>query len=91
MLGFSFGATFYMHRFLWDDECLVQFLMFSTFLEWVFKTKFGLKGVIHYLDDFLFMGASSFGQCLQLLHCFETLAGELGVPFSPEKTEGPCQ
>ncbi|XP_067323909.1 uncharacterized protein [Anolis sagrei] len=91
LLGFQFQGLFYMDRAL-PMGCSVScaaFETFSTFLEWAVKTKAGLKGVVHYLDDFLFVGKGGSGDCGALLHAFQQLAYSLGVPLADEKTEGP--
>ncbi|XP_062828282.1 uncharacterized protein LOC134296685 isoform X1 [Anolis carolinensis] len=92
LLGFQFNGLYYMDRAL-PMGCSVScaaFESFSTFLEWALKSKSGLSGVVHYLDDFLFIGMSGSGECEFLLHSFQELADQLGVPLAPDKTEGPA-
>ncbi|XP_067322974.1 uncharacterized protein [Anolis sagrei] len=91
LLGFQFQGLFYCDRAL-PMGCAVScaaFETFSTFLEWAIKEKSGLRGVAHYLDDFLFVGRSGSGDCGALLCAFQQLAEYLGVPLAEEKTEGP--
>lgn len=52
--------------------------------------KTGLWKVVRYLDDFLFVGAASSGQCEALLKGFLSLCSELGMPLAHDKTEGPA-
>lgn len=56
--------------------------------QWVVQTA-GVHAVIHYLDDFLLVGAPASDECgqhlIQLSHIFE----QLGILIAPEKTEGP--
>ena len=57
-------------------------------LEWILCQK-GAKAVIHYLDDFLVLGAPDSGECQQYLSTTLQACQELGVPIAPKKTEGP--
>ncbi|XP_077155697.1 uncharacterized protein LOC143818192 [Ranitomeya variabilis] len=66
------------------------FELFSTFLDWVVRYETGSKSLIHYLDDFLFVGPRNSKLCSELLEKFKYISLEFGVPLSPEKTEGPC-
>ncbi|XP_067317701.1 uncharacterized protein [Anolis sagrei] len=91
LLGFQFEGFYYCDRAL-PMGCSVScaaFEKFSTFLEWALKVKAGVKGVVHYLDDFLFIGRAGRGECKVLLASFIELTTELGVPLAVEKTEGP--
>lgn len=45
--------------------------------------------VVHYLDDFLFMGPHGWPVCRETLLGFQRLAEMLGVPLVQDKTEGP--
>ena len=58
-------------------------------LEWVHRQK-GVRAMIHYLDDFLLLGAPGSGECQQYLSVTLQVCQELGVPVAPEKTEGPA-
>ena len=62
---------------------------FSTFIEWLVQ-KEAQKGLsMHYLDDYLFVGAQGSGDCKTLLEVFHKTCQHLGVPIAHEKTEGP--
>lgn len=65
------------------------FELFSSFLEWVVRYETSSRGVIHYLDDFLFVSSGDSPQCQFLLDTFKFFMGKFGVPLSMEKTEGP--
>lgn len=92
LLGFQFEGQFYY------DTCLAMgcssscgiFEKFSTALHWIMQHKFGVKHIVHVLDDFLFLGLSR-GLCQQYLNAWKFLCRDLGVPLSPEKTEDPSQ
>ncbi|XP_041346996.1 uncharacterized protein LOC121366736 [Gigantopelta aegis] len=45
--------------------------------------------MIHYLDDFLFVGSNNSNHCQQALYTFFNLCSRLGVPIAEDKTEGP--
>lgn len=65
----------------------VAFEAFSTFLEWALHRETGLDGLVHYLDDFLFIGTSGSGYCRVLLESFHAITEELSVPLAHMKTE----
>ncbi|XP_060111191.1 semaphorin-6A-like [Heteronotia binoei] len=92
LLGFKFEGKFYTDRAL-PMGCSVScaaFERFSSFLEWLLKDRSGRGKIVHYLDDFLFVGAARSGCCAKLLELFMKLADELGVPLAHEKTESPA-
>ena len=68
--------------------CALYFEAFSTSLEWLAKHFLGASGVLHILDDFLFI-AESESKCRSDLSQFLTLCDYLGVPIAHGKTEGP--
>ncbi|KAM3921505.1 uncharacterized protein RB166_010897 [Leptodactylus fuscus] len=63
------------------------FEMFSTFLEWIVRQ---VESVLHYLDDFLFVGPPGTWVCSVLLQEMVRVCRLFGVPLAPEKTEGPA-
>ena len=92
LLGFKFGGQFYFDKCL-PMGCSIScslFEKFSTFLEFQVKVITHSGFVTHYLDDFLFVGASR-QACKDLLEVFEGTCKALGVPLAQEKTEGPVQ
>ena len=44
---------------------------------------------LHYLDDFLFIGAPETGECKQALERALTTCDTLGIPVAKHKVEGP--
>lgn len=69
-LGFYFQGRYYF------DKCLPMgcslsckyFKLFSTFIEWVVSFQTGLWNLLHYLDDFLFIGKAGATDCIFLLN-----------------------
>ena len=57
-------------------------------LEWVLVHR-GIRGVIHYLDDFLLLGSPGSGECARSLALTRATCWELGVPLAEDKIEGP--
>ena len=55
---------------------------FSTFLNWVVKTRSGSNDIEHFLDDFFFAGPSLSGVCKSLMVQFLALFEELNVPIA---------
>ena len=59
-------------------------------LEWVLHNR-GACDMIHYLDDYLFIGTPGSGDCATTLQLAEKTCAELGVPLAMEKREGPAE
>ena len=57
-------------------------------LEWVLRQR-GVRAVVHYVDDFLLLGAPASPECQQALSTTLATCEELGMPIAPDKTEGP--
>ena len=57
-------------------------------LEWTLSHK-GVQWIIHYLDDFLMLGAPGTSQCSQALATTLATCDRLGCPIAPHKTVGP--
>ena len=57
-------------------------------LEWVLR-QLEVQAVMHYLDDFLFVGSPGTDECQRALAITLATCEELGVPIAPDKTEGP--
>lgn len=47
------------------------------------------SSVMHYLDGFLCIGPLNSLVSVALLHTLESIAQWFGIPFAPEKMEGP--
>ena len=70
-----------------SSSCAI-FEAFITALEWLAMHRFGASGVLHILDDFLFITASR-EKCQADLANFLNMCEYLGVPIAQEKTFGP--
>ena len=57
-------------------------------LAWILHSK-GVTHQLHYLDDFLLLGAPDSPQCADALAITYHTCAELGVPIAAHKTEGP--
>ncbi|XP_053558364.1 uncharacterized protein LOC128649240 [Bombina bombina] len=91
LLGCKFEEQFYVDLCL-PMGCSIScsyFERFSSFVEWVVKKKSGKVSVVHYLDDFLFVGPAGSGVCELLVTVFGEVAQDFGIPISEEKSEGP--
>lgn len=92
LLGFTFDGKFFMDLCMpmgCSIACTV-FETFSRFLEWAVRELAATHDVVHYLDDFLFLGPPNSPNCQEALLVFQRVAGALGIPLSEEKTEGPA-
>ena len=90
LLGFCFKQSFYY------DKCLpmgcssaCKILKVSDSLVFIMKNHFGIRKVIKYLDDFLFI-ADTHMECLKALQSFEQMCGMLNIPIAAHKTVHPC-
>lgn len=91
LLGFKFDKSYYIDKCL-PMGCSVScslFEKFSSFLHWELEKRSQKDGIVHYLDDFLFVGSADSSDCTGLMHQFLELCEYLGVPIAPEKTQGP--
>lgn len=91
LLGIQFNGDFYYDKCL-PMGCSIScsiFETFSTALQWIACTKFGVPTMLHILDDFLFLGLPDSSICKLALHQFMSICDVLGVPIKGEKTEGP--
>ena len=91
LLGMKWNNSYFFDRCLpmgCSSSCAI-FEAFSSSLEWLAKNFLGASGVLHILDDFLFI-AKSESKCRSDLSKFLNLCDYLGVPIAHEKTEGPA-
>lgn len=91
LLGFQWRGKFYMDAVLpmgCASSCSI-FESFSTALEWVARSKLNVSGMVHYIDDFLFLADSS-EKCAADMNAFFSLCRQMGVPLAQEKTQGPA-
>ena len=90
LLGIRWQDSYYFNLCLpmgCSSSCAV-FEAFSTVLEWLSMTRLGASGVLHILDDFLFI-ADSQDKCHTDLTNFPSICECLSVPIAQEKTVGP--
>ena len=64
------------------------FTALADALQWIMERE-GVTMVIHYLDDFLFLGSPHSLVCAHNLNLALSICARLGVPVAPKKTEGP--
>lgn len=91
LLGIYINGAYYIDKCL-PFGCSISckiFETFSTFLEWAVKFKTQLDTVHHYLDDFIFIGKSNSDNCSALMHTFQDICSEIGVPLNQDKTIEP--
>ena len=55
-------------------------------MQWIFE-QHGVKPMLHYLDDFLVIGAPITRECKQALETVLGMCRRLGIPISVHKTE----
>lgn len=90
LLGFKWLGDYYYERVLpfglksscrlWD--------MFADALHHFLKHEFGIDVVLHYIDDFLFVCQTRAAADAALIGA-NGLCEDIGIPWSPAKTEGP--
>jgi hypothetical protein len=91
LLGFQIGPHFFFDKAL-PMGCSIScslFEMFSRFLHWSTEQHTQLPSIVHFLDDFLFVGPAHSSQASQLLQGFQQVCSNLGVPLAHEKTVHP--
>lgn len=91
LLGIYINGAYYIDKCLpfgCSKSCKI-FETLSTFLEWAVKFKTQLDTVHHYLDDFIFIGKSNPDNCSALMHTFQDICSEIGVPLNEDKTIEP--
>lgn len=91
LLGFTWNHFFYFDKCLpmgASSSCQI-FERFSSALQWIMEHKYGVAGMSHIIDDFLFVGPPNSSKCGQDLNRFLSLCEKLGVPIKDEKTVQP--
>ncbi|XP_048757041.2 uncharacterized protein LOC130046337 isoform X1 [Ostrea edulis] len=91
LLGICVGDQFFI------DKCMpfgcsiacATFEKFSSLLHWIVATQSHNSNIIHYLDDFLFVGKPLSDHCYNLSLVFRQTCRAIGVPINDKKTEGP--
>lgn len=91
LLGFFIKDYFYFDKCRPMGCCLscCYFEAFASFLEWVVSQVVGVQSLIHYLDNFLFLGPPKTKVCMDLLSSFFSICKAFGVPLAQEKTVFP--
>ena len=92
LLGFSWEGQIYHDRCVpmgCASSCAI-FETFSSALEWIATQKLGCHGVIHILDDFLFIEKSQ-ELCAESLEKFLEFCSVVGIPIAFEKTFQPSK
>ena len=91
LLGFQVGSQFFFDKAL-PMGCAIScnlFEKFSRFLHWLTVRHTTIHSIVHFLDDFLFVGPAHSQQSSQLLIGFKSICDSLGVPLAQEKTVPP--
>ena len=86
---------------LWEGELFIDsalpfglrsapkiFTAVADAVEWIVR-QMGGRFVIHYLDDFLVIGAPNSPECGEALRCLLEVFKRLGIPVAINKLEGP--
>ena len=61
----------------------------ATLIHWIFKQRTAIR-FVHYLDDYLWVHRQ-FIMCMSACHAVQQVAGEVGLPLTPEKFVWPTQ
>ena len=73
--------------FVWRDYCFASEDL--TGMHWVLSNKLAIPGVVHVLDDFLFIRATATQECMHSLHSFLILCENINIPIKHTKTVYP--
>ena len=90
LLGIAWDECVYVDRALPFGLCSAPkiFSVVADFIAWVLHQQ-GIPHQLHYLDDFLFLGAQSSPEAANALDIFSRTLHALGIPIAVHKTEGP--
>jgi len=91
LLGFQVEGLYYFDVVL-PFGCRSSpylFCLFSEALHWAFKQTLGFDPIIHYVDDYLFVGLPNSSQCRKMMDDFINMCNTAGVPLADEKTDWP--
>ena len=91
LLGVCWRQQFYI------DTCLPFglrsaphiFNELSTAIHWILQSSYGVKHVLHYLDDFFTAGPADSPVCAHNLQSMFTLCDKINAPIKMSKVEGP--
>ncbi len=96
LLGMHWEGHVYVDKTLPFGLRSVPNLLFTAIadaLQWVMQQR-GVRGLFHYIDDFITIGASLTGapltsECKDNVDVMKPIYDETGVPTKPEKDESP--
>ena len=91
LLGLCWGGETYIDTTLPFGlmSVLKIFSPLADALVWILHAT-GAINQLHYLDDFLLLGAPDSPECDRTLAQTLQVCQELGVPIAPHRTESPC-
>ena len=91
LLGVSWKGHTFVDRALPFGLCSAPkiFNAFADFIAWVLH-QHGIAHQLHYLDDFLFLGAPYSDEAAEALETVSRVLRMLGIPVAVHKTEGPA-
>lgn len=92
LLGYKWLGKYYFDLKLPFGSRSSPFIFnaFADALLWIIINKFGVTGIVHYLDDF-FICASTRTECQRAVDTVLHVFSLLGVPVALDKLEGPSQ
>ncbi len=90
LLGISWDEHTYVDRALPFSlrSAPKIFSAVANFITWVLHSS-GISHQLHYLDDFLFLGAPYSDEAARALEMVSKVLHMLGIPIATHKTEGP--
>ena len=65
------------------------FTQFAEAWHWILQHRHGICYLLHYLDDYITVGASNSRECHKNLSSIGSYSSSLGIPLTLEKIEGP--
>ena len=92
LLGMKWKEAYYIDTFFPFGLRSAPYLFnqFAEALQWILQHNYGLQWLIHYLDDYLMVGAPDLHSCGEHLQCFLTVCMHLGFPVAMDKVDGPA-
>ena len=63
--------------------------IFNSIAEWILKSNYLIKYLLHYLDDFLSLAPAGSSECADSVVIARSVFSRLGLPLHPSKCEGP--
>lgn len=74
LLGFKHSGLYYIEKSL-TIGCSLSCSLFEkfTFPHWELSQRSKLQSIVHYLDDFLFVGQANSSECIDLMNQFQKL------------------